>query len=62
MNRHCLAAMTAAMLMSLVPSSGGAQGRPDPAAIIAAQREAMVPLAAMDGVWRGPAWTILEKR
>ncbi|MDP9176074.1 MAG: DUF1579 domain-containing protein [Gemmatimonadota bacterium] len=60
MNRHCLAAVTAAMLMSIFPSQGGAQGRPDPAAIIAAQREAMVPLAAMDGVWRGPAWTILE--
>jgi hypothetical protein len=36
------------------------QGRPDAAALIAAQREAMVPLAYMDGVWRGPAWTILE--
>ena len=35
------------------------QGRPDPAALIAAQREAMAPLAIMDGVWRGPAWTIL---
>ncbi len=35
------------------------QGRPDPAALIAAQRKAMVPLAFMDGVWRGPAWTIL---
>jgi hypothetical protein len=36
-----------------------AQGRPDSAALIAAQREAMKPLAVMDGVWRGPAWTIL---
>jgi len=35
------------------------QGRPDPATLIAAQREAMAPLAFMDGVWRGPAWTIL---
>ena len=35
------------------------QGRPDPTALIAAQREAMAPLAFMDGVWRGPAWTIL---
>ncbi|MGH9933327.1 MAG: DUF1579 domain-containing protein [Pyrinomonadaceae bacterium] len=33
--------------------------RPDPAALIAAQREAMKPLAITDGVWRGPAWTIL---
>jgi hypothetical protein len=35
------------------------QGRPDPAKLIAAQREAMAPLASMDGMWRGPAWTIL---
>ena len=42
--------------MSLTAS---AQGRPDPAALIAAQREAMASLAFMDGVWRGPAWTIL---
>jgi len=31
---------------------------PDPGRI-AAQREAMVPLAIMDGIWRGPAWTLL---
>jgi hypothetical protein len=36
-----------------------AQGRPDPAALIAAQREAMKPFAFLDGVWRGPAWTLL---
>jgi hypothetical protein len=35
------------------------QGRPDPGALIAAQREAMQRLAAMDGVWRGPASTTL---
>lgn len=35
------------------------QGRPDPAATITAQREAMSSLAFMDGEWRGPAWTIL---
>jgi hypothetical protein len=42
-----------------------AQERPSPAALIAAQRDAMLRLAYMDGVWRGPAWTILpsgEKR
>jgi hypothetical protein len=33
--------------------------RPDPAALISAERDAMKALAAMDGVWRGPAWTIL---
>jgi hypothetical protein len=36
-----------------------AQERPNPAAMIAAQRDAMVRLAYMDGVWRGPAWIIL---
>lgn len=35
------------------------QGRPDSGALIAAQREAMKAFAAMDGVWRGPAWTML---
>src|SRR5882672_6774780 len=33
--------------------------RPDPAALTSAEREAMKSLAMMDGVWRGPAWTIL---
>ena len=36
-----------------------AQERPNPAALIAAQRTAMGTLSCMDGVWRGPAWTIL---
>jgi hypothetical protein len=40
-------------------STVAAQGRPDPATLIAAEREAMKSLAMMDGVWRGPAWTIL---
>jgi hypothetical protein len=31
---------------------------PDPASLIAAQREAMKAFAAMDGVWRGPAWSL----
>ena len=35
-----------------------AQGRPDPAVLLEAQRKAMGPLAFMDGVWRGSAWTI----
>jgi hypothetical protein len=42
-----------------------AQAQHDPAAAIAAQAEAMKAFAAMDGVWRGPAWTLLpngEKR
>jgi hypothetical protein len=36
-----------------------AQGRPDSAALLAAQKDALKAFAAMDGVWRGPAWTIL---
>lgn len=36
------------------------QRRQDPAALIAAQRDAMATLNFMDGVWRGPAWTILQ--
>lgn len=48
------------LLMSVgVSSSALAQGRPDPAQVIAAQQEAMVRLSFMDGVWRGPAWTML---
>src|ERR1700676_5338763 len=41
------------------PQAASAQGQPDSAALIAAQREAMNRFAYMDGVWRGPAWTIL---
>jgi hypothetical protein len=37
----------------------GQQARPDPAALLTAEREAMLRLSFMDGVWRGPAWTIL---
>lgn len=35
------------------------QGRPDPAQMLAAQRDAMASLKVMDGVWRGPAWSLL---
>ena len=47
------------LMFSATSMAAFGQGRPDPAALIAAQREAMVALAYMDGVWRGPAWTIL---
>lgn len=54
--------MTRIVLLVVLMSAlvAGAQERPDPAALIAAQKEAMAPLAYMDGVWRGPAWTILQ--
>src|SRR5258708_29853288 len=57
MNRHSLL-LVVSTLGTLWPAAG--QGPPDPAALIAAQRDAMVRLAYMDGVWRGPAWTILD--
>jgi hypothetical protein len=41
------------------PPPASAQAQPDSAALAVAQREAMNRIAYMDGVWRGPAWTIL---
>jgi hypothetical protein len=57
--RRALGAVLAALVTYGVASAASAQGRPDPAALIAAQREAMKSFAFMDGVWRGPAWTLL---
>lgn len=48
-----------ALLLLAVALGASAQERPDPTALMAAQREAMAKLAFMDGVWRGPASTIL---
>src|SRR5258708_37861222 len=51
---------TAALLLIVGLSTLAiAQERASPATLIAAQREAMLRLAFMDGVWRGPAWSIL---
>ncbi len=47
-----------ALSLLFLTSFASAQ-RPDPAAILAAQKKAMQALSFMDGVWRGPAWTIL---
>jgi hypothetical protein len=58
MVRHRLVAFALLMTVGVSLTALG-QGRPDPATLIAAQREAMVPLAFMDGVWRGPAWVIV---
>ena len=63
MIRHCLSTF-ATLPLALVMIGGQSptappQEQPSPAALIAAQREAMVRLAFMDGVWRGPAWTIM---
>jgi hypothetical protein len=58
MIHHRIAAVGLAVTLLGAPMAR-AQGRPDAAALIAAQREAMEPLAYMDGVWRGPAKTTL---
>ena len=50
---------TAAWLLLPVALACSAQERPDPAALMAAQREAMARLAFMDGVGRGTASTTL---
>jgi hypothetical protein len=53
------APLPAALVMVVGLSTAAiAQERASPATLIAAQREAMPRLAFMDGVWRGPAWTI----
>jgi hypothetical protein len=59
MQRLSILAATLLLVTVGAPLTTSGQGRPDPAALIAAQRDAMAPLAMMDGVWRGPAWTIL---
>jgi len=59
MSYRLLLAGFTAVSMSL-GSQALAQAPPSPAVLIAAQRDAMRPLAMMDGVWRGSAWTILQ--
>ena len=54
-----LASISLMVLIGALANIAAAQGRPDPAAVIAAQREAMILFKSMDGVWRGPAWSIL---
>jgi hypothetical protein len=48
-----------AFAFTLCAVTSQAQRPQDPAALIAAQKEAMLSLAFLDGMWRGPAWTIL---
>jgi hypothetical protein len=55
---HRFATFALVMIAGVSLTASG-QGRPDPTALIAAQREAMAPLAFMDGVWRGPASIVL---
>ena len=55
MIRFARYALAAGLLAAAAPA---AAQFPDPAPRIAAQREAMARLAFMDGVWRGPAWSL----
>ncbi len=59
MTRTLRAASTLLALAAGAAAPAFAQGRPDPATLIAAQKEAMAVFSALDGVWRGSAWTIL---
>ena len=59
MTKHGFMAAVALLGAVTMIESASAQGRPDPAALMEAQRKAMAPLAYMDGVWRGSAWTVL---
>lgn len=59
MIKHRIAALAVILITTGASLVALGQGRPDPATLIAAQREAMLPLAFMDGAWRGAAWTIL---
>lgn len=52
-------ALPLAFALALGTPAAPAQERPAPAALLAAQREAMQALKAMDGVWRGPAWSLM---
>jgi len=54
-----LAVPLAAAVAIFAAAPALAQMPPDPAPRLAAQKQAMSKLAAMDGVWRGPAWTIM---
>ena len=56
--KRCLSALACLFLSAGAARAADAE-RPDPAALLAAQRSALVPLSFMDGVWRGNAWTVL---
>ncbi len=65
MTKHRLLSLGLSFLALAGAFQAGAQERPDSAALIAAQKQAMAALQSMDGVWRGPAWILLptgEKR
>lgn len=65
MQKHLILRTGFLLLTQVATFPAMAQSRPDPAALIAAQKEGMTALRSMNGVWRGPAWMIMpsgEKR
>ena len=58
MRRTFAAALAALSIGCALPALAQAQ-QADPATLIGAQKAALAPLSRMDGVWRGPAWSIL---
>jgi len=59
MIRYRIAVLALLICVLGVSLTASGQGRPDPATLMAAQREAMLKLSFMDGAWRGPAWALL---
>ena len=59
MNQSIMRRTLLAWLVSMPFMAAYGQHGPDTASLLAAQREAMAPLDAMNGTWRGPAWTLL---
>lgn len=59
MSRSRFATIALLLTALALPAAARAQGRPDPVALVTAQKAALAKLAFMDGVWKGSAWTIL---
>jgi hypothetical protein len=59
MLRYGIAVIPLSLAVAGAPSIAVGQARPDPAALVSAQREAMNRFAMIDGVWRGTAWIML---
>ena len=59
MRSHSNPLLALLFVFTVAPTMALAQGAPDSGLLIAQQKAAIKSLAWMDGVWRGPAWTIL---
>lgn len=57
MRRSFAVALAALSICCALPALAQAQ-QVDPATLIVAQKAGLAPLSMMDGVWRGPAWTM----